>query len=201
MAATLRDRSLSIRPVRTTQKSAVPTFSFTVYILFSNPISTTVFKIRSNNSCTFPWSQNNNFTVSIYCYSWVYLQSLSSMTIIPLPVGCTWGAGGSRRPKRREIVSSGSTISSSTMATLKHSSLRSRLVLDPLVNVRIMDPESSKSESVINLSNCRVWICRWFGFTWWTSGIMDNFNQDISLNLTTQKYTNLIASNALIDKV
>ena len=54
MVATSRERSLSMRPVRNTQKSAVPVPSFTVYVLFSNPISTTAFKSeQSLTLCTY----------------------------------------------------------------------------------------------------------------------------------------------------
>ena len=86
------------------------------------------------------WSQD-------FIYRCIYLPSLSWMTTIALPVVWTWGAGGSRVPKKKAIVSSDSTISSSTMVTLKHSCLM-LVVLDSLLNVRVMDPGISKSESV-----------------------------------------------------
>ena len=82
-----------------------------------------------------------------FIYRCIYLPSLSWMTTIALPVVWTWGAGGSRVPKKKAIISSDSTISSSTMVTLKHSCLM-LVVVDSLLNVRVMDPGISKSESV-----------------------------------------------------
>ena len=70
-----------MRPVRITQKSAVPTSSFTVYILFSNPISTTAFKIRSNITHTHVPGPRITVLQSILC---LLLLQLSLLTIIIL---------------------------------------------------------------------------------------------------------------------